>query len=229
MNDFNYASVLAHSLYGIELDETDFEELALTAYRMIGNKRMKLYRYVANIDCKDLTVKLPCNCDEIEAITYFFEDYNYVTPTKDGGDADSFNTEHYIEAMKVFPGKLYSSGRYVKFERVGDTLYFDRNYGKVSILYKGEQLSDDGLPSLTEKEANACAAFVAFATLRKQGIIARNQNLLQMAEGIRADWLRYCDAARVDEHISQNEMNEILDAKSSWDRKIYNKSYKPAR
>jgi hypothetical protein len=24
-----------------------------------------------------------------------------------------------------------------------------------------------------------------------------------------------------------NEMNEILDAKTSWNRKIYNKSYKP--
>lgn len=42
-------------------------------------------------------------------------------------------------------------------------------------------------------------------------------------------WYKLCDAARVPEHISQNEMNKILDAKTSWNRKIFNKSYKPVR
>ena len=44
---------------------------------------------------------------------------------------------------------------------------------------------------------------------------------------LEAKWNRLCDAARVPEYLNQNEMNEILDAKHSWDRKIFNKSYKP--
>jgi hypothetical protein len=36
-----------------------------------------------------------------------------------------------------------------------------------------------------------------------------------------------CDQARVPEEITQNEANDILDAKSSWNRKHYNKSLKP--
>ena len=43
----------------------------------------------------------------------------------------------------------------------------------------------------------------------------------------RKRWLFLLDAARVPDYISQNEMNDILDAKYSWDRKVYNKSYKP--
>ena len=42
-------------------------------------------------------------------------------------------------------------------------------------------------------------------------------------------WLRLCDEARVAIKLNQNEMNQILDAKTSWGRKLYNKSYKPIR
>jgi hypothetical protein len=38
-----------------------------------------------------------------------------------------------------------------------------------------------------------------------------------------------CDAARVAPSMSQNDFNRILDAKSSWNRKIFNKSYKPIK
>jgi len=48
-----------------------------------------------------------------------------------------------------------------------------------------------------------------------------------MAQLLNKEWLQKCDAARVPSSISMNEMNEILDAKTSWNRKIYNKSYKP--
>jgi hypothetical protein len=49
-----------------------------------------------------------------------------------------------------------------------------------------------------------------------------------MANLLKAEWLKYCDAARVD-YINQNDMNNILDAKTSWNRKIFNKSYKPIK
>ena len=57
----------------------------------------------------------------------------------------------------------------------------------------------------------------------------RNANTMQLAGVLLQDWQKRCDAARVPDHIDQNMVNEILDAKSSWDRKIFNKSYKPVR
>jgi hypothetical protein len=53
-----------------------------------------------------------------------------------------------------------------------------------------------------------------------------NQQVLQKMQLLQLQWQKYCDAARVN-YINQNKMNEILDAKSSWNRKIFNKSFKP--
>ena len=48
-----------------------------------------------------------------------------------------------------------------------------------------------------------------------------------MAHELKQQWLFHCDAARVAEYVSQEEMNKILDVQSSWGRKTYGKSYKP--
>ena len=54
-----------------------------------------------------------------------------------------------------------------------------------------------------------------------------NNALMNQAIQLKRDWASLCDAARIPYHISQNEMNEILDAKTSWNRKVYGKSLKP--
>lgn len=227
MNDFNYIYTIANSLYGLELEPEQFEELGLTAWNLIGNKTVRLYNYSADISCDDLSVQLPCNCDIIEAVTYNHEDWNYSTNKTVNGDYNSQFTEQYIEARKLYQAPLYISGKYAKYERVGDTLYFDKDYGKVNILYKGVILDEDGLPQVNEKEALAIATYIAFATKQKQGWITNNQNIIQLAQYLYQQWLKYCDSARVPLSIDQNTMNQVLDAKSSWNRKVYNKAYKP--
>ena len=227
MNDFNYIYTVANSLYGLELEPEQFEELGLTAWNLIGNKTVRLYNYSADISCDNLSVQLPCNCDIIEAVTYNHEDWNYSTNKTVNGDYNSQFTEQYIEARKLYQAPLYVSGKYAKYERVGDTLYFDKDYGKVNILYKGIILDEDGLPQVNEKEALAIATYIAFATKQKQGWVTNNQNIIQLAQYLYQQWLKYCDSARVPLSIDQNTMNQVLDAKSSWNRKVYNKAYKP--
>lgn len=227
MNDFNYIYTVANSLYGLELEPEQFEELGLTAWNLIGNKTVRLYNYSADISNDDFSVQLPCNCDIIEAVTYNHEDWNYSTNKTVNGDYNSQFTEQYVEARKLYQAPLYISGKYAKYERVGDTLYFDKDYGKVNILYKGVILDEDGLPQVNEKEALAIATYIAFATKQKQGWITNNQNIIQLAQYLYQQWLKYCDSARVPLSIDQNTMNQVLDAKSSWNRKIYNKTYKP--
>ena len=61
----------------------------------------------------------------------------------------------------------------------------------------------------------------------KEGLMTNNANILQTAQLMLQDWLKYCDAARVPEYLNQNEMNDILDAKTNWNRKRHNFSYKP--
>ena len=49
MNNFHYAMSLANTLYDIEGDMEDMEEIGLIAYEHIGNKNTRLYRKQSNI------------------------------------------------------------------------------------------------------------------------------------------------------------------------------------
>ena len=227
MNDFGYAMFLANSLYGLNMDSDTFEEIGLIAFNKIGNKRARLYKTCLPVEC-DGTVSLPCNCDIIEAVTYGFEDAEYVSNVKPLGDAESFMIEHQIEGMKAFKDPLYISGKFVKYQRVGDTLYLNQSVGnKVFILYWGVLSDDNGLPQITDDEAQAIAAFCAYSSKYKEGLLTNNPNIVQVANMLKMDWLRLCDQARVPDYINQNEANAILDAKTSWNRKIFKKSLKP--
>ena len=64
-NNFHYAISLAQTLYDIEGDNDDLEEIGLVAYNFIGNKNTRLYRALLDINCQDGSVELPCNVDII--------------------------------------------------------------------------------------------------------------------------------------------------------------------
>jgi hypothetical protein len=44
---------------------------------------------------------------------------------------------------------------------------------------------------------------------------------------LKQEWNIKCDQARTPQSISQNEMDEILDAKTNWNRKLFRRTYKP--
>lgn len=221
---------LAQTLYGVDLKEEDYEEVGLVAWGMIGNKRTRTYRYSACMDaCSDNTISLPCNCDLLEAVTTGWEDWGNVTNDTPNGDLNSGFVEQYIEHRKSFHDPLYQSGKFIKYERVGDTLYLDRPYRKVNILYRGIILDDDGLPELTDKEALAIATYCAYIDKYKEGLRTNNANIIQLANSLKRDWLVQCDQARTPEYLNQNEMDQILEAKTSWNRKVHSKSYKYVR
>lgn len=121
------------------------------------------------------------------------------------------------------------SGSFVKYEQVGNRLYFERNYGPINVLYKGIVLNNDGLPYISDKEALAIATYCAMCMLRRDGLITKNASILQEAQLLQQEWLKQCSNARVPVSVSQNDMNEILDASSNWSRKTYNKSFKPVK
>lgn len=81
------------------------------------------------------------------------------------------------------------------------------------VVYHGIIMDDEQLPLLNDKELNAVAAFVAYVTLNKEGIRKRDGNIIKLAQIVKEDWLRLCNAARIPEHFSQNDMDRILDVK----------------
>ena len=227
-NNFKYAISLAQMLYDIDINDMDtLIEIGLVAYNFIGNKNTKLKADIVNVDHTGL-VKLPCKADLIEAITYpKMEDWDYTSNVKNFGDLNTLNIEQYIESSKQSIDPLYISGKFIKYRREGNYIYVNEKIPQVCVLYHSEILDEDDLPLLNDKEAIAIADYIAYTVKYKEALRSNNQSVFQMAQTIKKQWQVHCDAARVPEYVSQNEMNDLLEALSSHNRKIHGRSYKP--
>lgn len=223
--NFHYIAVLLDMLYGLEIEDEDLEEIGLIAWNLIGNKTTRLYSYSTTINPEDNSIKLPCNASSIESVTIPCEDWSRVTNYSEQGDPRTAFIESYIESSKIFKSSYHVPGKLIKYYQTGDILYFPENYGTVNILYKGIIMDEDGLPELSDKEANAIATYIAYVDKYKEGLKTNNGGLIQLAKDLEQKWLKQCDQARVT-NLSSNDMNEILDIKVSWDRKSYGIGYK---
>lgn len=229
MNNFKYAISLAQMLYDIDINDMDsLIEIGLVAYNFIGNKNTKLRAEIVNVDPRSGLIKLPCDADLIEAITYpNLEDWSYTSNVKNFGDINTLNIEQYIERSKRSVDPLYISGRFVKYRREGNYIYVTDKAESVCVLYHTEQLDEEDLPLINDKEAIAIADYIAYTVKYKEALRSNNQVVFQMAQSIKKQWLIHCDAARVPEYVSQNEMNDLLEVTSSHNRKVHGRSYKP--
>jgi len=101
-----------------------------------------------------------------------------VSNVTENGDYHSSFVEEYIEGRKEYEDPLYQRGMYVKYRRVGDTLYLDKDCGPIMILYRGTELDDDGLPYINDKEKDAIACYCAYIMKFKEGIRTNNPNII---------------------------------------------------
>jgi len=229
---FNTAYSQTRELYGIELNPDEFETLGLIAWDRIGNRQYKLYKYQVNPTENDLGewfIDLPCNVDQIEAVTANYEDYQKTSNQFLAGHTQNGWIESYIESRKYNTGSLYSSGKFIKYRQEGNRLYLADKFELVNILYKGFVADEEGLPFLNSKELEAIAAFCAYSHMYKNAILTRDQATMQLSLSLKQDWKSFCTQARVPEYINQNEMDEILNVQTSWDRKRFGKSFKPIK
>lgn len=229
INNFKYAITLAQILHNVNINDMDtLIEIGLVAYNFIGNKNTSLVSEIVNVDSKTGLVKLPCKVDLIESITYpKEEDWNRTSNIKNFGDYNSLQVEQYIERSKHSVDPLYMSGRLVNHRREGNYIYVTEPLESVCILYHTELLDDDDLPLINDKEAIAIADYIAYTVKYKEALQSNNQATFQMAQTIKKQWQIHCDAARVPEYVSQNEIDDLLEVTSSYNRKVHGRSYKP--
>lgn len=232
MKKYPFYSALPHcyEMYGVELDEDQFETYAMSAWHKIGNKDYKMYLMHAHPECDPeggWYVCLPCNCDSVEAITLPFEDAKNITSTENHFGVYSHPIEDDIEFGKRMPNELYIPGKYVKFKELGDRVYFTEPFPMVNILYKGLYADENGLPMLNMREIEAIAAYCAYCHFYKKGLMTKDGSEIQLSQSLKQEWLQLCSRARVSESISQNAMNEILSVMTSFNRGSYGRTYKP--
>jgi hypothetical protein len=218
--------------YGVEMNPIDFENIGLVAWDKIGNTRHRLYKYIVEPSIDDLGayyIDLPCNCDIIESVTADYEEYQKTSPVHLAGDNQNGWIEGYIESRKFNTNHLYSPGKFIKHIREGNRIYIADKFDVVKILYKGILADDTGLPYLNEKEVDAIGTFIAYSYLFKRAIVTKDKSTFELAKELESQWKLKVTQARVDDYINQNEMDEILNVASSWDRKRFGKSFKPIR
>lgn len=217
---------LLSTLYDVNIQEHDFEEIALNAWDLIGTKHTRLYKLITDTNQKE--IHLPCNCSVIESVTIPIVDAQISSPSDDF-IAENVFAEVWIDKSRTLDDPYYQRGKFVKYKQLGNTLFFNKDFNNVCIVYHGVECDDDGLPLINDKEMRAIAAYVAYASIYKEGLKKRDGNILQLAQTVYQDWLKLCNAARIPSHFSQNDMDSMLDAKVSWNRKSYNNSLKPLR
>ena len=223
MQLFNINTVygLVETLYGITPNESNFEDIVMNGWSYINNKHTRLYRYVADAD-KDGVLDLPCNVDVIESVHIPMPDAKMTSNKTVFNEINTLFTEGYIDAWKRLEDPYWTRGKLVKYDEGNNQLFFARPYKNIMVVYHGIIADEEtGLPLVTDKEIKALAAYVAYASLYREGIQKRNPDIIKFAQTIYADWLKLCNAARIPEHLSQNEMDSILDVKTRWDRKQY--------
>ena len=229
MQLFNINTVygLVETLYGITPNESNFEDIVMNGWSYINNKHTRLYRYVADAN-ENGVLDLPCNVDVIESVHIPMPDAKMTSNKTVFNEINTLFTEGYIDAWKRLEDPYWTRGKLVKYDEGNNQLFFARPYKNIMVVYHGIIADEEtGLPLVTDKEIKALAAYVAYASLYREGIQKRNPDIIQFAQTIYADWLKLCNAARIPEHLSQNEMDSILDVKTRWDRKQYGRSYKP--
>ena len=174
------------SMYGIDPDENDFEDVAMSAWSDINTKHTRLYRFVGDVECGEL--QLPCNAVVIESVHIpvpdaKVNDSRWATPS-----IDNIFTEAYIDAWDIFKHPYNTHGKLIKYDEGNGVLYFDKDYKNVMVVYHGIFADEEnGLPMITDKEKKAIACFVAYNYLLKEGIKKRDQGSLSLAQTLKAD------------------------------------------
>lgn len=223
---FYAAKAQLMDFYNVDMNDDEFETIALSGWHHIGNKEYRIYKYVAQVT--DHKVELPCNCDILESVHYQYEDFKRI----DNLHPYNFvylSYETFIEAQKYDTEPLYTSGALAKYTRVLNTLHFQHTNFPVTVVYKGVLADENGLPSLNFREVEAIAAYCAYTSYFKNALITKDRSTFELAQTLKMEWNNKKSLARVPEDLSQNTMDRVLDVISSWDRKRYGKSYKPVR
>lgn len=241
--------------YGMHMDEYDYLDIAVDALRDIRHFGTTKYIGMAKVGLKG-DIAIPCYADSIDAVTtrhmakkvfkdretvvlydetdgdYFYSFYNNVTnvgygktmPTIDIDDP--FNNP--LGHDNALPGLAYRRDPgYIEYTLSGREIKVAANRAgeSIGIAFTGLAVDIEGYPLITRKQANALAAISA-KYLAILGVNKGNKALAAVLEFYITESARLKQAASIAEDISDNELDTLLDAKTTFNRKSVNRPTK---
>lgn len=223
--------------YGVKMQEDDFLEEALLAFKEINSIPVKKYYYIEKLS-PTLRIQVPCNLHKIISVTASpmnVEDYASLEPYKkrnQESDTEFKNVVYSNSDMKTYhfnDDKFTGVGSYINYQwEDSETILIDdtRLEGlEISIVYEGMVTDNDGLPMITRKHAQAIAAKLALSYMTRK-MFEGEQGAMNVLPFIQQEASRLVQAAAIPEAITDNDLDRLLDVQTSWDRKRYNRPFK---
>lgn len=212
-SNFDYVSIyrglsLIQTFFDETPNEDDYLENALNCLRHIKNVHTTMYGFngVAN-DKGELC--LPIRALSIEYVS-------------------NGETDWTTWSLKSQVSQLYPGGFFVSYKFLGDRIVTDYPDKTFSVAYRTYRQDEEGLPLITEREAEACAYWWKWVDTKRK-TYKGNQLAASILQLTQRDKNKSLLQARIPERYSQNFMDQMLNIIYSRDRKSHNLPFKPVR
>lgn len=230
--NFLNAKAVMEELYPIRIPEDKFLEKAYYAWKELPDRHSDYHVFISDVNTNN-RINLPENVDYIMNVTY--ANYFYYNMF---GDASIFLYRN--GSRLTYPSSEEWSHYNIdksKKDNFRQNITYDLNDGyiefpqgdlentKIAILYRGLLVDDNCDPLLYYREVQAVAARVAFYETRYNAMmgVPNTAELLQYLElQSNTTILR----AGMPENVTDNQWDQYLNVKTSFDRKSHNKNYK---
>lgn len=228
--------------YGLSMQEEDFIEEAFMAFKEINSIPVDYYYFKQVPDNEEsMLVDVPCNLSRIISVTVdtvHNSDYDELKPYSPtaynyrGGGEEYANVLAGNSDLKTyhFNDKPFTAvGTYIQFSWEGDQkikIHDKRLHSKqIHIVYEGLALDAEGLPLITRKHAQAIASKVALVVVTRK-VFSGSPTMANLLPLLQNEVGRLVQAAAIPEHLTDNELDKMLDVKTSFDRKRINRGLK---
>lgn len=222
----------AQQLYGLDMTEDDFIEMAYDVWRTIGNISTIVERYYVKVP-NDFIIEIPKQAEFIDSVT-IIDERTIIESFDSSGNKDRnvFSYQERSNLPTLNQSITKSPGKAVNYIteannsiRITSANALNRD---VMVVYRAFDIDEDGLPLLNDKEVAAIAAGVAKREMVKRafmGVALKDKTSVALLQYITGESARLLTAAKIDENITDDAIDKMLDAKTSWDRKQYGKRF----
>jgi hypothetical protein len=229
---FMTASTRLYDKFHISLNDDTFIERAYYIWRSIGNIATELKSAKVNVST-DLIVTLPQDCEFVRSLSTMdfqdnknfdgsYGDYSFspkgrapeVRP-----DASMVSIEANVRSsISSTPGERISYKTYPGYLKV-ESLFMAGQ--QAELIYNSIVTGEDGLPLLNDLEIDAIVYMLALGEA-EMGLFRKEPGADKLLAYLAPLAERAMCAAKSDEKISDDALDQLLDIKTSWGRKVHN-------
>lgn len=221
--------------YGFSMDEEDYLEYSVDALKDINHFGLIPMVSYVEVD-KDGFVPIPCNMTVLDGVGTV-EHIITAFPDRIVEKERKIDSDWYVKARELrkflaWPEyRIRHQDSFLTYMLRADKIeVMDREYRgeEIGIAYTGYMVDDEGFPLITRKQANALAA-IAARNIVMRAALQGDRNKAAMLELVTRDATRLKQAASIPEELTDNELDEMMDAQNTFNRKSFGRPQKYSR